>query len=315
MILCVGLAADDTLRHTIAAIAGRGCSVDVIDMAQLSYSGTLSVPLNELGATTIELHGKRYRIDRYEAAFVRLHDISHAAPTELLVAKSAAIYRTLARVFTHARIPVINPPLRDRSNFSKLFHAAELASIAGWRTPRSCLTSDAAIARAFLASCTGGAIFKGASGAKTWATRYDQLQHETKLDLLASCPVLFQECIDGPDVRVHAVGDCLFAEMIISPTLDYRTTRGNEYRAVESVQGEIRAGTLALQRQTKMPFLGVDFKIDRATGEWLFLEANPMPGYEGYDRRAGGAISEAIVAWLCSPSIPSPTTLPLDSGS
>ncbi|CAI7977191.1 hypothetical protein FRAHR75_3240001 [Frankia sp. Hr75.2] len=26
-----------------------------------------------------------------------------------------------------------------------------------------------------------------------------------------------------------------------------------------------------------MPFLGVDFKIDHATGEWFFLETNSMP--------------------------------------
>jgi glutathione synthase/RimK-type ligase-like ATP-grasp enzyme len=304
MILCVGLAADDTFRHTIAAITRRGFNADVIDIAQLAHSGTISASLNELGATTIELHGKRYRLDHYDAAFVRLHDISPVAPTESLAARSAAIFRTLCRIFTHAPIPVINPPLRDRSNFTKLLHAAELASIAGWRTPRSCLANDAATVRAFVTSCADGVIFKGSSGAKTWANRYDHLQHDSRLDLLWSCPVLFQEYIKGPDVRAHAVGDQLFAEMIISTSLDYRTTRGNVYRTVETVPGEIRAGASALQRQTNLPFLGIDFKIDDATGEWLFLEANPMPGYEGYDRRAGGAISDAIVTWLCCRSVP-----------
>ena len=118
--------------------------------------GTISVPLNDLDATTIELHGKGYRLDSYEAAFVRLRDISHAAPTEPLAEKSAAIYRTFCRVFTHARIPVINPPLRDPSNFSKLLHAAEFAAIAGWQIPRSCLTNNPAIVRAFLRSCAVG---------------------------------------------------------------------------------------------------------------------------------------------------------------
>jgi|SRR6185369_7860486 len=314
MILCIGLAADDTFRHTVAAIARQGPGVvDVIDMAQLAFSGTVSFPLNELHAATIELRGKRYSLDRYAAAFVRLHDISHAAPTQSLGVRSAAIYRILCRVFTYARISVLNPPLRDRSNFSKLFHAAELASIAGWRTPRSCLTSDPKVARAFISSCTGGVIFKGASGAKTWATRYERSLHESRLDdLLPSCPVLFQECIDGPDVRAHAIGDSLFAESIASTKLDYRMTRGNQYCTIESIPSEIRTGSLSLQRQSQLPFLGIDFKIDRATGEWFFLEANPMPGYEGYDRRAGGAISEAIAVWLRSKSAPA-SAVPFNS--
>jgi len=44
--------------------------------------------------------------------------------------------------------------------------------------------------------------------------------------------------------------------------------------------------------------MGVDFKIQESTGQWFFLETNSMPCYEGYDRRAGGAICRGIVKWL-----------------
>lgn len=50
-----------------------------------------------------------------------------------------------------------------------------------------------------------------------------------------------------------------------------------------------------------MPFLGVDLKIDRTTGELFFLEADSMPFFEGYDARADGAVSHAIVDWLSTP--------------
>lgn len=300
MILCVGLAADDTFRHTIAGLARERARFDVLDLAQLAYSGSLSIPLADWGAGTLSLHAKRYELGAYDGAYVRLHDIAREAPTEVLATRAAGLYRTLCRAFTHAPLRVVNPPLRDRSNFAKLYHAAELATAAGWQVPRSCLTDRPDDARAFLATCDDGAIFKGVSGAKTWATYFDPNKHTERLALLPRCPVLFQERIIGPDVRIHAIGDEVFAESIESESIDYRSTRANSYRGID-VPVSVGSGCHLLQQQSRTPFLGIDFKIQRSTGEWFFLEANPMPAYEGYDRRVGGAISGAIVRWLTQP--------------
>ncbi|MFC7646021.1 hypothetical protein ACFQX6_39555 [Streptosporangium lutulentum] len=46
-----------------------------------------------------------------------------------------------------------------------------------------------------------------------------------------------------------------------------------------------------------MSFAGWDFKRDPQGVHWC-LEVNPMPGYDWYDRRAGGAISESLVGLL-----------------
>lgn len=297
-IICVGLAADDTLRYSATAWRRAGLDVDVIDLAQLAFSGRVSAPLDNLGAATIELHGERYRLDEYAGAFVRLQDIASAAPSTRLAERSSAIFLALCRLFTYVDMPVVNPPLRDRSNFAKLSHAAELSAVGGFSTPRSCVTNDPEAARRFLASCAGGAVFKGVSSAKTWVTRYEARAHADRLDRLHAGPVLFQELIDGPDVRIHVVGSELFAEQIWSEAIDYRTTRGNCFSEVAEIPDRVRTGALAVQRWSGVPFLGIDFKIDPGTGEWFFLEANPMPGYDGYDRRAGGRISSAIANWI-----------------
>jgi hypothetical protein len=46
-------------------------------------------------------------------------------------------------------------------------------------------------------------------------------------------------------------------------------------------------------------FVGFDFKICEQTGSWVVLEANPMPGYDMFDKHLGGAISAALGEFLC----------------
>jgi hypothetical protein len=94
------------------------------------------------------------------------------------------------------------------------------------------------------------------------------------------------------------VGHQSFGELIDSPVLDYRTVRGvNNYRPLAPPR-DVADGCARLAEHCGVPLLGIDFKIERATGAWFFLEANSMPCFEGYDERAGGAISRAIVDWL-----------------
>ena len=92
-------------------------------------------------------------------------------------------------------------------------------------------------------------------------------------------------------------GKQLFAEAIESDDLDYRVSKKNQYNSMLPPDN-IANGCRSLSATCKIPFLGIDFKIKRTTGEWYFLEANTMPCYQGYDRRAKGAISRAIIEWL-----------------
>jgi hypothetical protein len=297
MIFCLGSVADPTFCHTLAALKGAGADFDVVDFAQLTLAGDVEAPLDDPAQTLLSLHGARYRLGRYRSAYLRMVDISDAAPSPELRERAAGLYQALSRLFTDGPLPVVNPPLRDVSNFSKVYHAVSLAPLGAWRIPRSCLTNSREEALEFIGSCPRGAIFKGASAAKTWATLFDPGEHGPRLERLPSCPVLFQERITGPDVRVHVVGGNCFAESITCARVDYRSTRNNEYRPID-LPLSIDEGCRTLCQRRAIPFLGIDFKIDADSGEWFFLEANSMPCYEGYDRRRGGAISRALAAWL-----------------
>ena len=300
MILCLGSAADLTFLHTLEALAHAGAAFDAIDLGQLAYSGTLEIPLDTPSAASIDLHGRRYSLGSYHSAYLRLPPLVEEAPEERLAHRAMAQYRALIQLVQAAPMYLVNTPGGDVSNAAKLLHAVSLAPVAGFRIPRSCLTRSSEQARAFVATCPSGAIYKGASGTKTWARAYDEDRDDGRLQLLGECPVLFQERIVGPDVRVHVVGARIFAELIDSPELDYRAARGNRFSPI-APPPDIAAGCRALARECGKPFIGCDFKLDGATGEWFFLEANPQPGYDYYDARAGGAIARALVELLVDP--------------
>jgi len=297
MILCIGSAADDTYCHTIIAMKQANLKVDIIDIARLALSGEVLFPMHDLRSSVFKTSERSYHLNDYWGVWIRPVEIAEAAPEKSLKEKSAGLQVAMNRLFNNITIPVINPPIRDVSNFSKLFHAVSLAKLADWQIPRSCLTNNQTKAQNFISTCNEGVIFKGASAKKTWATLYKKEIHEHQLSALQAAPVLFQERIEGPDVRIHVVGDQLFGEAIESDDLDYRVSNKNKYNAL-SLPDNIAKGCKRLSATCKIPFLGIDFKIKKTTGEWYFLEANTMPCYQGYDRRAKGAISRAIIEWL-----------------
>lgn len=302
MILCLGSVADHTFRYSLRRLKEYGLPFDVIDLALFISSGELSHLLNDADHAVLTLDKKAYAMNSYQSILTRLIDISEGAPNEQLKRKASGFYQALRQLLSHLSLPVLNPPRRDDANFSKLYHTTLFGSLTGWQIPRSCLTNNAERAMKFITSCPAGVIFKGTSGVKTWATLYDAARHRERLPLLPQCPVLFQEYIQGPDVRIHIVGEQLFAELIESPQPDYRISRSNTFSPLQ-IPDEIAKGCLAIARDCQTPFLGIDFKIQQSSGIWFFLEANSMPCYEGYDQRAGGAISRAIAQWLTqSPS-------------
>jgi hypothetical protein len=296
-VLCLGSEADRTFLHTLAALKQAGIAFDALDLGQLACSGDLEVPLAAPGGATFTLHGRRSRLGDYRSVFFRTIGLASDAPDEKLSGRAAAQDAALARLLEVAPLLVVNPPRGDTSNAAKLFHAVSLASVAGWQVPRSCLTGRAEDARSFVASCEDSAIYKGASGVGTYARLFDPEVDDGRLPGLKECPVLFQERIAGPDVRVHALGERTVALLIESPGLDYRRGRGQRFQVIEAPPS-IAMGCVALTRATGKPFLGIDFKIQRSTGDWFFLEANPQPGYDYFDRRADGKIARALVELL-----------------
>jgi ATP-grasp ribosomal peptide maturase len=94
---------------------------------------------------------------------------------------------------------------------------------------------------------------------------------------IATTAHLFQELIDGVDVRLTAVGEQLFAAEI-HPTdpdgpIDIRAHHANVTYQPIDIPPSIQAATLDLVHRLRLTFVALDFRV--GPDGWVFIEANP----------------------------------------
>jgi hypothetical protein len=142
-------------------------------------------------------------------------------------------------------------------------------------------------------------VNKGCSAIKTAVAAVHGETFE-RFTYLQCCPSLFQQRIIGFDVRLHVIGDDIFAQRISSMSVDYRFPGLNEqinYEAID-VPEAVRAACITYCLHCGLLFAGFDFKVCSSTHRWYVLECNPMPGYDMYDRHLNGLISRALSGLL-----------------
>jgi glutathione synthase/RimK-type ligase-like ATP-grasp enzyme len=193
--------------------------------------------------------------------------------------------------------PVVNRVGGGLSNNSKPYQALTI-SRTGLRVPPTLVTSDPAAVRAFIAE-HGEVIYKSASGVRSIVRRVgaDQL---ARLDLLRHGPAQFQAFVPGRNVRVHTVGEKIFATAIESDAVDYRYAHADGLSAsLEPVvlPPAIAEACLRLARAFDLLFAGIDLK-QTPSGEFFCFEVNPSPGFLYYERHTRQPISTALAELL-----------------
>lgn len=197
---------------------------------------------------------------------------------------------------------VFNRPLAGASNASKALHV-KLLGDCGFRTPRTMLSNAPSLVEQRVPP-NHSWVSKGCSGTRTIAASIGPLE-STRFGNLAIFPSLFQERVVGYDVRVHFVESDYVALRIDSDRLDYRYAKrqGGQIstRIVDLPQLE-RFKAIEFMRHQGLLFAGFDFKVDEH-GNWWVLEANPMPGFEFFDKHANGAISDLLARHLAGENL------------
>ena len=193
--------------------------------------------------------------------------------------------------------PVVNRIGGGLSNNSKPYQALVISGT-GLSVPPTLVTSDPAAARAFHAE-HGEVIYKSASGIRSIVRCLgpDQL---ARLDLLCDGPAQFQAFIPGRNVRVHTVGERIFATRIEFEAVDYRYAHldGLAARlAPVALPPTVEAACLRLAQTFDLLFAGIDLK-ETPEGEFFCFEVNPCPGFLYYERRTGQPISTALAELL-----------------
>ena len=106
--------------------------------------------------------------------------------------------------------------------------------------------------------------------------------------------------VAGNDV---VIGRDIHAEKIEATGIDYRDKSSRSVHSSTTIPDDLARRIIASTADLGLVFAGWDFKVDDNGNYWC-LEANPMPGYDAYDRRSGGQISQSLIKLLKSePSV------------
>ena len=173
-----------------------------------------------------------------------------------------------------------------------------VAPALGFAVPPSLVSNDPAEVLAFEAE-HGPLIYKSASGVRSIVRELDA-EARGRLDRLRHCPTLFQRRLRGSNVRVHVVGQEVYATEIDAEVVDYR------YASRQGGHAELRPTTLEPRTRERclrasqvlgLPFVGLDLMLEE-DGQTYCFEANPSPGYSFFEDATGQDISGALARLL-----------------
>jgi glutathione synthase/RimK-type ligase-like ATP-grasp enzyme len=192
---------------------------------------------------------------------------------------------------------VVNRLGGGMSNNSKPYQSL-LIRRAGLKVPPTLVTSDPAAVRAFQTEY-GDLIYKSASGIRSIVRRLGPDQRD-RLPLLAHGPAQFQAFIPGQNVRVHVVGDEVFATQIETEAVDYRYAHDDRLHVAmqpTDLPVPIADACRRAARDLDLVFAGIDLKRT-PDGDYFCFEVNPCPGFIYYERQTGQPISTALAELL-----------------
>ncbi len=142
-------------------------------------------------------------------------------------------------------------------------------------------------------------IYESRSGVRSVVRRLEPEQL-SRLELLRHGPAQFQAFIPGDNVRVHTVGERLFATQVLSDAVDYRYARRDGHAvtmAPTTLPREIDEACLRAARDLDLLLTGIDLKRTPG-GEYYCFEVNPSPGFLYYERQTLQPISTALAELL-----------------
>jgi RimK-like ATP-grasp domain len=305
MILIAGIPTESPVAFAIKAAEESGIDYALFDQRDHASSditlrldpfhgwqGTLTTPTNTINLNTVSGVYVRLMDERYLPGT----DVENPNP------RSTRFHQLLLDWLNIAPGRVASRPAAMLSNISKTYQAG-LIRRAGFEVPQTIVTNSPEQALAFIAHCREGGddvIYKSISGTRSIVQTFQDTDVK-RLDKIRWCPTQFQRRVRGHDVRVHVVGDTLFATAIESAATDYRYAQRQMGTAAELSTTVLSQATAracqALSTALNLPFTGIDLRITPEGVPYCF-EANPCPAYSYYQSHTGAPIAHALVHWL-----------------
>lgn len=174
----------------------------------------------------------------------------------------------------------------------------QLAQVAklGVTIPDTYVGNDIRSVRAFC-SKHNQVIFKPVTGGD-----YAQIVQEAHLtddhlhSSLSQSPVTLQAYVEGTNIRSYVIGDVIFSAEIRSDAKDFRTDENAELIPID-LPLEISQQAQAICKTLGLEWSGIDWRRT-ASGNYIFLEANPSPMFVNFERRTQLPITEHLARLL-----------------
>jgi glutathione synthase/RimK-type ligase-like ATP-grasp enzyme len=304
MILVCGVLGDAMIELMCARLNDMGYEYLFLD--ELRFPGEFNVNWSICGKDVVGYVSSpagRVNLDDITGIYVRYvqyrdkrkRDGISEREEELIKAEYQA---SLMHLFDAMPAVVVNRVRSSISNDSKLYQQLQLSSF-GFRTPRTLVTTVPEQAAAFYDTCRQRVIYKSLSGVRSIVRRLEE-KDLPRLELVRNCPTQFQEVVEGVDIRVHTVGEEVFATELISAASDYRyaASTGDSVtaRAID-IPPEVASSCVRLSRSSGLMLSGIDLRRT-SDAEYYCFEINPSPGFIYYERATGQPISEAVAKLL-----------------
>lgn len=304
MILLCGIPSETPLRMVAERLEAKGAPFVWFSQRQAAGMRLDFAVRNGRPEGELCINGQRHELAKFTAVYTRLMDdrylpeLRGEPPDSPRRRHTRALHDALMRWYEIAPARVVNRTAAMGSNFSKPYQAQWIER-EGFLVPRTLVTNNPALARAFC-DRHRKVIFKSISGVRSIVKTVDA-DDLRRLDRIRWCPVQFQEFIEGRNVRVHVVGEKVFATAIESEATDYRYASRQSGKAARLGEVELQEETAAmcvrLAKTLDLPFAGIDLKVTPEDRVYCF-EVNPSPGYSYYESQTGQPISGALADYL-----------------
>ena len=304
MILICGIPSETSLSSVVRALESRAVPYVMVSQRHIREL-TLELHLDDEGLAG-RLTGPEYEIDLEDVSAVYLRfmddrELPEIAP-EPVDSPVRASSRAFHDLFGHwadiAPARVVNRYTAMGSNFSKPYQS-QLIRDHGFDVPETLVTNDPELVRAFHAT-HGPLIYKSISGERSIVGLLDE-EDAGRLERIRWCSVQFQAFIGGPNLRVHTVGDEVYATLIETDAVDYRYAgrqagHGPTFTPYE-LDDELAERCVGLAAGLGLEIAGIDLKL-APDGRVVCLEVNPSPVFSYYEANAGQPIADAVARLL-----------------
>ncbi len=189
---------------------------------------------------------------------------------------------------------VVNPVSSFDLHFLKLYQI-EILSLKGIPMPVTLVTNSPKEVKAFKKKF-GEIVYKPVAGGASCQLMAKEDFSPERMSELKNAPVLFQEYIDGDNIRAYVVGDKIVASVIIhTKAVDYR---GAEERLEPIVlPRKIQKLCVKAKNLCGLHFSGIDLKRQK-NGRYVFIECNPSPMFVGFENLTGLKVSEELAKYI-----------------